>query len=77
MDQYNNAMNILGCAGIYEIRAKLDTPHEAEVLQALCDYVNAYLETLQPDRVDRDTIETTWFVLMRLVGGYNGIPLEN
>lgn len=76
MDEYNNAMNILECYGIREVRDKLNTPQAEQVIQALRDYVNAYLYTVAHphDVAARDATENTWTVLMELANDGPGLP---
>jgi hypothetical protein len=73
--EYNNAMNILN-TNIREVRAKLNTPQAGEIIQALRDYVNAYLDSLENNDANiRETTENTWIVLMRLADDdFDGLP---
>ena len=73
--EYNNAMNILN-TNIREVRDKLNTPQAGEIIQALRDYVNAYLDSLENNDANiRETTENTWIVLMRLADDdFDGLP---
>jgi hypothetical protein len=74
--EYNDAMNTLNWFGIREVRDKLHTPQAGQIIQALRNYVNAYLDTLENhDLPTRDTAENTWIVLMRMVDDdFDGLP---
>lgn len=45
--EYNNAINILGGYDIREVREKLNTPQAEQVMQALRNYVNAWIELMR------------------------------
>jgi hypothetical protein len=73
--EYNNAINILGGYDIREVRNKLNTPQAEQVMQALRNYVNAYLDTVENhDLQTRDTAENAWIELMRLANDFEGLP---
>jgi len=73
--EYNNAINILGGYDIREVREKLNTPQAEQVMQALRNYVNAYLDTVENhDLQTRDTVENAWIELMRSADGFEGLP---
>jgi hypothetical protein len=73
--EYNNAINILGGYDIREVREKLNTPQAEQVMQALRNYVNAYLDTVENhDLQTRDTVENAWIELMRAADGFEGLP---
>ena len=68
ISEYNDAMNSLNWFGIPEVRDKLNTPQAGQIIQALRNYVNAYLDTIEnQDSNTRQITEDTWVVLMRLV----------
>lgn len=73
--EYNNAIKILGGYDIREVREKLNTPQAEQVMQALRNYVNAYLDTVENhDLQTRDTVENAWIELMRAADGFEGLP---
>jgi len=73
--EYNNAINILGGYDIREVREKLNTPQAEQVMQALRNYVNAYLDTVENhDLQTRETVENAWIELMRVADGFEGLP---
>jgi hypothetical protein len=73
--EYNNAINILGGYDIREVREKLNTPQAGQVMQALRNYVNAYLDTVENhDLQTRETVENAWIELMRAADGFEGLP---
>lgn len=76
MDEYTNAINLLGGYHIREVRDKLNTPQADQVMNALRDYVNAVLDVeANPTAYARDTAENTWIELMRLADdGFEGLP---
>jgi hypothetical protein len=76
MNEYNNAINILGGYDIRGVRAKLNTPQAEQIMQALRIYVAAYLETVDNlDSYTRDTAENAWVDLMRMADDdFQGLP---
>jgi hypothetical protein len=76
LTEYNHAMNLLNSSGIREVRDKLNTPQATQVMQALYDYVNAYLETQNTqDRLVHEAADTAWTHLMRLADDdFDGLP---
>jgi hypothetical protein len=67
ISEYNDAMNSLNWFGIPEVRDKLNTPQAGQIIQALRNYVNAYLDTLENhDSNTRQITEDNWVVLMRV-----------
>ena len=67
LTEYNHAMNLLNSSGIREVRDKLNTPQAAQVMQALNDYVNAYLDTRNTqERHVHETADAAWTHLMRI-----------